>query len=1256
MENNKVKSDDNSVSIEFIQDFITASTDVINLSYENFRKNFYTQMSTDSTNYAAKQESLGKSVQRELQKTQSQLRQVVRKMQSKYNINNKARVAEISLLRQMQSQFSREVNVTKHDLSKISQSVRAANNAANIYSAKAASAAKFASFATGAISGIQLGSAWTKAINENDYDNLGKTSSKIGTGLALGQIGGAFGAWVAGFIVTGLGLAGLPAALTVGAFALGGAVLGGLLGGGTGVLTPEWLRDKLGGWIEDGLGGLAWEGYKGARDFLFLNRNGQYHVHDPLALDLDGDGIETVATKGFAGALFDHRSQGIRTATGWVSADDGLLVRDLNGNGIIDNGGELFGDNTRLKDGSLAKHGYAALAELDTNGDKVISAADAAFSSLRVWRDLNQDGISQADELRTLEESGILSLNVDYKDINKNLGNGNTLAQEGSYTKTDGKAAQMGDLLLAADNLHSRFKDKIELTAEQARAANLSGIGRLRDLREAAALSGGLANALKAYSAAETKGAQLALLDDLVREWAKTDTEWGKKPPMLLSTGWTQTQNEGIALTPSQAAKLNTIIILSDKAKAAIEAARERIAILDAYTGQDSSTLYYMGEEDALNIVKITNDTYESLAQNIYKNLLFQTRLQPYLNQINFKIENDNFVADFGGIAAAFNQVKESNPQKAFVDLAETLAYGGLNNWYEGRKLMAAYVEEAKQAGKLEAYNKVLGEETVALLTKTSGTEGNDILQNMGLGDNKSTYLYGGKGNDTLIGGAGNDSLNGGEGNDTYVFGKGFGQDSISNYDTGKSRTDTIRFTDGLKQSDISFVREWNNLVLSVKNSTDKVTINDYFYQDGLGNHRLDRIAFDDGTVLNIEQVKAMVLKGTAAKDTLQAYNTGSTINAGAGDDQLIGASGNDKLNGEAGNDTIHGNDGNDTLNGGAGNDTLYGGKGSDTLIGGAGNDSLNGGEGNDTYVFGKGFGQDIVYNYDTSANRTDTIRFIDGLKQSDINFVREWNNLVLSVKNSTDKVTINDYFYQDGLGNHRLDRIAFDDGTVLNIEQVKAMVLKGTAAKDTLQAYNTGSTINAGAGDDQLIGASGNDKLNGEAGNDTIDGNDGDDVLNGGVGNDNLSGGKGNDTLTGGAGNDHLNGGEGNDTYVFGKGFGQDVINNYHTDKSEDVVRFENLRAAEVLFERSGSDLLLKERNGKGSVRVQSYFGIQDNGITRFEFADRAVNAPDFAAYVNSAHNLTQAMSVFGAGSGTAVAVADDGLKNPVLLAPSAG
>ncbi|HEZ2152626.1 TPA: iron-regulated protein FrpC, partial [Neisseria meningitidis] len=617
------------------------------------------------------------------------------------------------------------------------------------------------------------------------------------------------------------------------------------------------------GWIDDGHQCFApW--VKETK-----KRNGKYHVYDPLALDLDGDGIETVATKGFAGSLFDHTNNGIRTATGWVSADDGLLVRDLNGNGIIDNGAELFGDNTKLADGSFAKHGYAALAELDSNGDNIINAADAAFQSLRVWQDLNQDGISQTNELRTLEELGIQSLDLAYKDVNKNLGNGNTLAQQGSYTKTNGTTAKMGDLLLAADNLHSRFKDKVELTAEQAKAANLAGIGRLRDLREAAALSGDLANMLKAYSAAETKEAQLALLDNLIHKWAETDSNWGKKSPMRLSTDWTQTANEGIALTPSQVAQLkkNALVSLSDKAKATIDAARDRIAVLDAYTGQDSSTLYYMSEEDALNIVKVTNDTYDHLAKNIYQNLLFQTRLQPYLNQISFKMENDTFTLDFSGLVQAFNHVKETNPQKAFVDLAEMLAYGELRSWYEGRRLMADYVEEAKKAGKFEDYQKVLGQETVALLAKTSGTQADDILQNVGFGHNKNVSLYGNDGNDTLIGGAGNDYLEGGSGSDTYVFGEGFGQDTVYNYDYATGRKDIIRFTDGITADMLTFTREGNHLLIKAKDDSGQVTVQSYFQNDGSGAYRIDEIHFDNGKVLDVATVKKLVQQSTDGSD-----------------------------------------------------------------------------------------------------------------------------------------------------------------------------------------------------------------------------------------------------------------------------------------------------------------------------------------------------------------------------------------------------
>ena len=723
-----------------------------------------------------------------------------------------------------------------------------------------------------------------------------------------------------------------------------------------------------------------------------LNRSGQYHVYDPLALDLDGDGIETIAAKGFSGSLFDHNGNGIRTATGWISADDGLLVRDLNGNGIIDNGAELFGDNTKLADGSFAKHGYAALAELDSNGDGIVSAADAAFQTLRVWQDLNQDGISQANELRTLEELGIQSLDIAYKDANKNLGNGNTLVQQGSYTKTDGTTAQAGDLLLAADNLYSRFKDKVELTAEQAKAANLSGIGRLRDLREAAALSGDLANVLKVYSAADTKEAQLALLDSLIHEWAETDSEWGKKPPMQLSTGWTQTANGGVALTPSQVTQLkqNALVSLSDKAKAAIDAARDRIAVLDAYTGQDSSTLYYMSEEDALNIVKVTNDTYENLAKNIYQSLLFQTRLLPYLNQIGFKMEGDTFALDYTGLTALFNQIYENKPQKAFTDLGELLAYGKLTGWIEGRILLNRYIQAARESGVLETFTTALGKEAMGLIGQTKGTDGNDVLQDVEWGGKKDVTLSGNAGNDTLISGAGNDKLYGGAGDDTYVFAKGHGSDYVSD-SSGKQ---TFRF-DGIKANEVQFRRiNGDDLELFGYNGSDSVRIGDYFWSDA---YRNIEFQFADKT-LTLEGLmqNGLALQGTEAQET------------------IIGWHGRNELYGHGGNDTLNAYGGNDLLDGGEGDDMLDANGGDDTLIGGAGNDKLYGGAGDDTYVFAKGHGSDYV----SDSSGKQTFRF-DGIKANEVQFRRiNGDDLELFGYNGSDSVRIGDYFWSDAYRN----------------------------------------------------------------------------------------------------------------------------------------------------------------------------------------------------------------------------------------------
>ena len=79
---------------------------------------------------------------------------------------------------------------------------------------------------------------------------------------------------------------------------------------------------------------------------------------DPLILDLDGDGI--VNTTGLkAGTYFDYDGNGFAELTGWVGQGDGLLVWDRNGNGVIDDGTELFGDNTLLANGMRAASSFA---------------------------------------------------------------------------------------------------------------------------------------------------------------------------------------------------------------------------------------------------------------------------------------------------------------------------------------------------------------------------------------------------------------------------------------------------------------------------------------------------------------------------------------------------------------------------------------------------------------------------------------------------------------------------------------------------------------------------------------------------------------------------------------------------------------------------------------------------------------------------------------------------------------------------------
>lgn len=134
----------------------------------------------------------------------------------------------------------------------------------------------------------------------------------------------------------------------------------------------------------------------------------------PLVLDLNGNGITTTGINFVAPILFDQDGDGIKTATGWIASGDAIVVRDLNGNGTIDSGRELFGVNTILTNGpragQTAAHGFEALADLDSNGDGKFNASDAAFASVKLWKDLNQDGVSQEGELFSFTDLGVADI------------------------------------------------------------------------------------------------------------------------------------------------------------------------------------------------------------------------------------------------------------------------------------------------------------------------------------------------------------------------------------------------------------------------------------------------------------------------------------------------------------------------------------------------------------------------------------------------------------------------------------------------------------------------------------------------------------------------------------------------------------------------------------------------------------------------------------------------------------------------------
>lgn len=158
----------------------------------------------------------------------------------------------------------------------------------------------------------------------------------------------------------------------------------------------------------------------------------QEDAASPILIDLDRNGFHLSGLS--ESVFFDINADGVLEELSWTDGNerDGFLVLDVNRNGRIDDGTELFGNHSWLLDGSKSPHGYRALAEYDKeeaggNADGFIDEGDFVFVMLRVWLDEDHDGIADDVEMLTMEEAGVLKLDLDYRENRSRDPHGNRL-------------------------------------------------------------------------------------------------------------------------------------------------------------------------------------------------------------------------------------------------------------------------------------------------------------------------------------------------------------------------------------------------------------------------------------------------------------------------------------------------------------------------------------------------------------------------------------------------------------------------------------------------------------------------------------------------------------------------------------------------------------------------------------------------------------------------------------------------------------
>ncbi len=208
-------------------------------------------------------------------------------------------------------------------------------------------------------------------------------------------------------------------------------------------------RDAVGRTLVSGSFSVTGSPTQSNDSFSVVNTHGPKDRCTPILIDVNGKGLKLTDTSD--GVDFDFFGTGTKIRIPWPAKDSGnaWLVLNRNGNGTIDNSSEMFG-NLTPQPPSENPNGFLALAQYDCpenggNRDGIIDSRDQVFTSLRLWVDRNHNGISEPDELFTLDQFGIEAVDLTYWQTHVTDPEGNVFRLRSTITVRPGSKASNSD-------------------------------------------------------------------------------------------------------------------------------------------------------------------------------------------------------------------------------------------------------------------------------------------------------------------------------------------------------------------------------------------------------------------------------------------------------------------------------------------------------------------------------------------------------------------------------------------------------------------------------------------------------------------------------------------------------------------------------------------------------------------------------------------------------------------------------------------